>query len=83
MQGGVKIEIGGIEGQQEKVFKLSELDSTKKESIRFRFKYFQSIEGELSLPKDFRPREITILAESTGRNKQRLEKKFDWQVTGG
>ena len=81
--GGVRINIGGIEGQQEKVFKLSELDSTKKESIRFRFKYFQSIEGELSLPKDFQPREIIILAESTGRNKQRLEKKFDWQVTGG
>ena len=37
----------------------------------------------LSLPKDFQPREIIILAESTGRNKQRLEKKIDWQVSGG
>ena len=83
VQGGVRISIGGIEGQKEKIIKLSDLDSTKKESIRFRFKYFQSIEGELSLPKDFQPREIIILAESTGRNKQRLEKKFDWQVTGG
>ena len=82
VQGGVKINIGGIEGQREKVFKLSDLDSTKKESVRFRFKYFQSVEGELILPKDFQPREITILAESTGRGKQRLEKKFEWQVTG-
>lgn len=83
VQGGVRISIGGIEGKKEKIIKLSDLDSTKKESIRFRFKYFQNIEGELSLPKDFQPREIIILAESTGRNKQRLEKKIDWQVSGG
>ena len=83
VQGGVRISISGIEGQREKVFKLSDLDETKNESIRFRFKYFQNIEGKLTLPKDFQPREIIILAESTGRNKQRLEKKFDWQLTGG
>ena len=83
VQGGVRISISGIEGQREKVFKLSDLDETKNESIRFRFKYFQNIEGQLTLPKDFQPREIKILAESTGRNKQRLEKKFDWQLTGG
>ena len=83
VQGGVRINFKGLEGQSEKEFKLSDLDKTRQEAIRFRFKYFQNIDGELTLPQGFEPREVIIVAQPTGGNAQRLEKKFDWQLTGG
>jgi hypothetical protein len=59
-----------------------ELRDDKQNSIRFRFRYFQNIDGELTVPEGFEPREIMVVAKMTGRNNQRLEKKFDWQLDG-
>jgi len=83
VEGGVFINLRGLEGQNEKEFKLSDLDSGKQEAIRYRFKYFQNIDGELTLPQGFEPTQIMIVAQPSGRNAQRLERKFDWQLTGG
>ena len=83
VQGGVKISLHGQEGDQERSFLLSELDDEKTEAIRFRFRYFQNINGEMSLPDGFEPREVMIVAQSSGSNAQRLEKKFDWPLRGG
>jgi hypothetical protein len=51
--------------------------------IRFRFRYFQNIDGELTIPSDFTPMEIMVVANATGANKRRLERRFDWQLAGG
>jgi len=59
---------------------LSELDTEKQEAIRFRFRYFQNINGELVLPDGFEPREVMIVAQSSGNNAQRLEKRFEWRL---
>jgi hypothetical protein len=83
VQGGVQISVHGQDGDNEKSFKLSELDQEKSEAIRFRFRYFQNINGELLLPEGFEPREVMIVAQSSGSNGQRLEKKFDWPLNGG
>ncbi len=83
VQGGVRIAIRGREGNSEKELTLTELDEAQNEAIRFRFRYFQNIDGELQMPAGFEPEEVTIVAQSSGRNGQRLEKRFDWQLTGG
>jgi hypothetical protein len=83
VQGGVQINLKGREGQSEREISLTELDVSRKDAIRFRFKYFQNIDGELTLPQGFEPREVVIVAQSSGQNAQRLEKKFDWQLKGG
>ena len=83
VQGGVKISLEGLDGQMEKHLSLGELDSSQPESIRFRFKYFQNVDGELTIPLGFEPREVKIVAQSSGRNAQRLERTFDWQLKGG
>ncbi|MBQ76673.1 MAG: hypothetical protein CMQ20_16835 [Gammaproteobacteria bacterium] len=86
VQGGVEIALLGSEGSSEKQLALSELSEMNEEKlarIRFRFRYFQNIDGELSVPVGFKPREIMIIAKSSGRNGQRLEKKFAWQLNGG
>ena len=83
VQGGVEIALLGRDGESEKQLPLSELSETKQARIGFRFRYFQNIDGELLVPEGFIPSEVMIIARSSGRNGQRLEKKFDWQLSGG
>tara|TARA_B100001964_G_scaffold223176_1_gene268821 strand:- start:735 stop:1472 length:738 start_codon:yes stop_codon:yes gene_type:complete len=83
VQGGVEITVFGSEGSSEKKLALSEMSEEKLARIRFRFRYFQNVDGELLVPDGFEPREVMIIAKSSGRNGQRLEKKFAWQLNGG
>ncbi len=83
VQGGVEISVLGQTGSEEKSFLLSELDNEKEDAIRFRFRYFQDINGEMLIPDGFEPREVMIVAQSSGSKAQRLEKRFDWPLNGG
>jgi len=83
VQGGVQISLLGQNDGQDKTFQISELDRDKADAIKFRFRYFQNINGELQLPEGFVPREVMIVAQSSGSKAQRLEKKFDWPLNGG
>lgn len=82
VQGRVKINLVGREDDGEKQYSLTDLSVANKDSIRFRFRYFQNISSELVVPEGFEPSKIMIVAQSSGQNSQRLEKKFDWQVGG-
>ncbi len=83
VQGGVEIALIGNEGGNQTRLPLSELVADKKKAIGFRFRYFQNIDGELLVPDGFEPREIMVVARSSGRHPQRLEKSFSWQLNGG
>jgi len=82
VQGGVEIRVVGQQGGGEKELSLNDLSSDGS-SIKFRFRYFQNIDGELTVPVGFEPRQVMIVAQSSGKNKQRLEKKFDWLLLDG
>ncbi len=82
VQGGVEINLLGQQGSGEKKLSLDELSADNQESIRFRFRYFQNIDGELTVPDGFEPQQIMIVARLSGRNAQLLERKFDWQIDG-
>ena len=83
VQGGVEIALIGNTGEGERELSLSEMDAAKKDAMGFRFRYFQNIDGELQLPIGFEPTEMMVVARSSGRNGQRLERKFSWQLSGG
>ena len=82
LQGEVKISVRGQYGMEEKQLALSELDNEKSDAVRFRFRYFQNINGRMTLPDGFEPRLVIVAAQSLGGN-QRLEKDFDWSLSGG
>jgi hypothetical protein len=83
VEGGVQITLRGQDGDQETSFLISDLDEDIEGAIRFRFRYFQNINGELILPDGFQPRDVMIVAQSSGSSSQRLEKRFDWSLSGG
>ena len=82
VQGGVQISLLGQNKGQEEALKLSELGRDKTEAIKFRFRYFQNIAGEVQLPEGFVPREFLVVAKSSEPIAQRLEKTFDWPLKG-
>ena len=82
VQGSVQISLLGQTAGQKKQLPLSALGKGKEDTIPFRFRYFQSIDGKLILPAGFEPLEVIIVAEARGKNKQRLEKTFDWSLSG-
>ena len=82
VQGGVRISLLGQNNGQEETIQVSESSPNKAGAIRFRFRYFQNITGELELPEGFVPREVMVVAQSSGLNAQRLEKTFDWLLKG-
>jgi cell division protein FtsB len=83
VQGGVEIALVGREGGADAELLLADLIEQDLKVIGFRFRYFQNLDGELVVPNGFEPREVMIVARSSGNNPQRLEKTFDWQVNGG
>ena len=80
VQGGVRISLLGQNDGQEETIQVSESGRDKAEAIKFRFRYFQNIIGELQLAEGFVPREVMVVVQSSGLNAQRLEKTFDWSL---
>lgn len=70
--------IGGRDGEQE-VMALRDLSEDIEElGIRFRFRYFQDIEGLLQLPEGFKPQEIQVVARPEGSGSSQAERTFGW-----
>ena len=82
VKGGVQLSLLGQNDGQEKALQLGEQGRDKAEAIKFRFRYFQNIAGEVQLPKGFVPREFMVVAQSSEPIAQRLEKTFDWPLKG-
>ena len=82
VKGGVQLSLLGQNDGEEKALQLGEQGRDKAEAIKFRFRYFQNIAGEVQLPKGFVPREFMVVAQSSEPIAQRLEKTFDWPLKG-
>jgi hypothetical protein len=83
IQGVVNVSVAGIQAGQARSYSLNELDASISGEIRFRFRYFQNIEGELTLPEGFTPTETVIAAQPSGRSAKDIEKTFAWLVREG
>ncbi|WP_416885714.1 DUF6776 family protein [Marinospirillum sp.] len=47
-------------------------------SVRFRFRFFQNVAGQIHLPEDFEPEKVRVVLQSTGSRAMRIETEFDW-----
>lgn len=45
---------------------------------KFKFRYFQEFEVDISLPEKFNPAQVQIIATSHGKNSQKIIRKFTW-----
>ncbi len=70
--------IGYTEGEKE-VLPLRDISELEELGIKFRFKYFQDMTGELVLPEGFQPESLQVVAQSSGKKASRLEQSLPWQ----
>ena len=81
LTGHVNFNLVGQLQDQQVILPLRDLSEVEDElDIRLRFKYFQSIEGELALPEGFQPDRIQIAAVATEPVSKWINEDFGWVV---
>ena len=63
-------------GESEAVRSLTELSVLKTYPLRFRFRYFQDLAGQITLPEGFMPIRLLVTAQQNG--KETIQVSFPW-----
>ena len=69
----------GEEAGEEMFGWYAELGYDVKYPVPFRFRYFQDLNGTVTLPDGFQPERVTVSADPRGRG-DTLERTFTWQL---
>ncbi|UCE89828.1 MAG: hypothetical protein JSW10_03080 [Pseudomonadota bacterium] len=76
--GKVKLRLEGMADGRSRVLGLADVSQKKVSELDYRFKYFQALEGNIELPKGFKPQRVAIQVLPRGKSKSAIEKTFDW-----
>ncbi len=84
VEGYANIAVTGVKDGMDLTLPLSVLsNSSQGENIRLRFRAFQDVEGEITLPYGFEPARVEILAVTEEPESKTLQKNFSWLVESG
>ncbi len=79
VSGIVAVNLIGYAGDKKLIMPLRDISEVQELGIKFRFRYFQDLTGELMLPEDFEPESLQVVAQSKGKKASRLEQSFNWK----
>ena len=77
-KGTVNLAIEGISKGRKKRLETKDLGLLKASVLDYQFKYFQRLEGQFSMPKNFSPQRIIVKVTAAGNTSRPLRKSFDW-----
>ncbi len=77
--GNISFSVEGSEEGQPKEYTLAQLSDNTRE-LSFRFKYFQSFEGDLSLPEGFIPSKVNLVVKPKSRKHTQLTESINWLI---
>ena len=81
LTGELQVEVFGSLFDQEVSYSLAELsEEVDQNAIALRFRYFQAVEGELSLPEGFEPLGVRLVASASKPQKAEVREQFNWEV---
>ena len=80
IQGLVAVNLIGKQGDNREILPLRDVEGADDLGVKFRFRYFQNIEGELVLPEGFHPAQVQVVAQASGKKATKIERTFDWKV---
>ena len=83
--GAVDVQVNGLRSGKATQLDLTEVTSSDDLEMSFRFKNFQSLEGRLVLPEDFKPKDVLVNVTPTTRGIKQIERSYEWDtiVSGG
>lgn len=76
-RGQILLVIQGTQNGAAKRLNMAELTKAKT-GLRYNFKNFQSLEGDIKLPKDFAPAKLLVRVISDGKTPAQFDRTFDW-----
>lgn len=79
IKGLAAVNFVGKENGKRKIIPLRELDEQINElGVKFNFRYFQEVSGEVSMPANFKVEQVQVVLQSSGSKAQRVEETIDW-----
>lgn len=82
IQGVVAVNFIGSKNGESEILALRDISEETELGIKFRFRYFQNIEGELVFPEGFVPEKIQVVAQSKGKKAAKIEESYSWELGG-
>tara|TARA_R110002072_G_scaffold622_5_gene4793 strand:+ start:1295 stop:2026 length:732 start_codon:yes stop_codon:yes gene_type:complete len=80
VSGLVAVNLAGMQEGIKLILPLRDVsDDQSSLGIKFKFKYFQDITGELILPAGFEPESIQVVAQADGKKASKLERSYMWR----
>lgn len=81
--GFVNVNLVGKQGEEQTIIPLRQISEEQDQlDMRLRFKYFQNIEGSLTLPEGFEVERVQIAAVSQEPVEKNINQDFSWVVEG-
>lgn len=78
--GQIAVNVIGQRVGKKEIIPLRDLSPSVEElGITFKFRYFQDVEGELTLPDGFKAETIQVVAQAEGKKVARVERTFEWR----
>jgi len=78
IRGTANILIDGLHNGEPKQLNVSKLMGNAKLDMSLRFKYFQTIEGDMVLPEGFVPSSVLVDLHPSGRDQNAITQTFNW-----
>jgi hypothetical protein len=81
LKGELRAEVFGTREGESTTYLLAELsDDLDGDTVPLRFRYFQAIEGEMTLPDGFQPEGISVVARSSTPREAEVTARYQWQL---
>lgn len=81
LKGEISADVVGVLAGESVSYSLAELsDDVDGVELPLRFRYFQSIEGELVLPEGFEPMSVSLVATASTPGKAEVREQFPWRI---
>ncbi|MFP4611538.1 MAG: DUF6776 family protein [Thiohalophilus sp.] len=79
-RGRVQLELEGIQEGESRSLTLKDVTEDSANELRYRFKYFQKLEGDIRLPENFSLLRATLRILPRGSERNSIEKTIDWSI---
>lgn len=81
VKGTLSLAVNGLFGEEAVSYSLAELvDDPEDADLLLQFRYFQSIEGDFTLPEGLEPTSLTVVASASKPSKLEFREQFPWQL---
>ena len=78
IRGKANIMINGLLNGESKKLDIAQLMGKSKRDLNLRFKYFQTIEGDVVLPEGFVPSQVLVDLKPVGRGQSEISQTYNW-----